>query len=220
MAGQPRLRSTGGMIARSVLAAHDVDVRTDNAWQRRARLHQSLWRQAQQMPAGMHNAKPLGSRLNPLDAEPPTLANYLSPQAKRQVQAAVREAATTGALLARPRLWVDLLSSQPLCFNLFGPLAEDPALATTTLQMIWPNIQKITRIRFEWSPGRGAERYTGNRSAFDIFVEYDGPRGRSFLAIEVKYHEDLTGTPAADRPTSTRRSQPGTTFFGTTRSLS
>ena len=146
----------------------------------------------------MHNAKPLGSRLNPLDAEPPTLANYLSPQAKRQVQAAVREAATTGALLARPRLWVDLLSSQPLCFNLFGPLAEDPALATTTLQMIWPDIQKITRIRFEWSPGRGDERYTDNRSAFDVFVEYDGRRGRSFLAIEVKYHEDLTGSPAAD----------------------
>ena len=45
------------------------------------------------------------------------MANYLSPAAKRQVQRAVAEAPSTGALLSRPRLWVDLLSSQPLCFG-------------------------------------------------------------------------------------------------------
>lgn len=52
--------------------------------------------------------------------------------------------------------------------------------------------------RFEWSPGRVDEAYTGNRSAFDVFVDYDGPLGRSFLGIEIKYHEDHFGQAAKD----------------------
>jgi hypothetical protein len=196
--GAARLGFTGAVITRSLLAAHDVNIVGDSPWQRRARLHQSLWRQRYGLATGAHRGSPLGSRLSVADAEPPALANYLSPAAKRQVQQAVAAAPTTGALLSRPRLWVDLLSSQPLCFNLFGPLAEDLDLATTALHKIWPDIRTVTDIRFEWSPGRGDQRYTGNRSAFDVFIEYVGDRGRSFLGIEVKYHEDLTGTAASD----------------------
>jgi hypothetical protein len=33
-------------------------------------------------------------------------------------------------LLDERRLWCDLLSSMPLCFNLMGPLWADPTLAT------------------------------------------------------------------------------------------
>ncbi|WP_181778839.1 PGN_0703 family putative restriction endonuclease [Pseudonocardia pini] len=186
------------MIEGATLHAHDAFVSSDNAWQQRARLHQSLWREAHGLPAGQHNGRRLGSRLEPADAEPPTLSNYLTPSARNQVQRAVEMSAESGAPLSRPRLWVDLLSSQPLCFNLFGPLAEDLDLATKTLQMMWPDIRTVREIRFEWSPGRGSMRYTGNRSAFDVFVDCDGDRGRSFLGIEVKYHEDLSGSPAKD----------------------
>jgi hypothetical protein len=80
------------MIARSTLEAHRVYVRGDNPWQQRARLHQSLWRQARGLAAGTHDGKPLGSRLAPADAEPPTLSNYLSPEARRHVEAAVATA--------------------------------------------------------------------------------------------------------------------------------
>jgi hypothetical protein len=186
------------MIDRVVLKEHHVLVAGDNAWQQRARLAQALWRERQGLAAGMHHNEPLGSRLTPADGEPPTLANYLTQQAKRQVQLAVADAPRNGALLSRPRLWVDLLSSQPLCFNLFAPLAEDRQLATAALRLLWPQIEEVTEIRFEWSPGRGDERYTGNRSAFDVFVAYRSAAGRGFLGIEVKYHEDLHGTPAAD----------------------
>ena len=181
-----------------MLEAHSAYVRGDNTWQRRARLHQSLWRQGRGLASGKHNGQALGSRLDLPDADPPKLSNYLSSQARHQVELAVYEAAQTGALLTRPRLWVDLLSSQPLCFNLFGPLADDYTLATRVLSMLWPDIRAVRDVRFEWSPGRGDKLYTGNRSAFDVFVDYDGRRGRSFLGIEVKYHEDLTGTPVKD----------------------
>jgi hypothetical protein len=78
------------------------------------------------------------------------------------------------------------------------PSPRDRDLATAALRLLWPQIEEVIEIRFEWSPGRGDERYTGNRSAFDVFVAYRSGGGRGFLGIEVKYHEDLRGTPAAD----------------------
>lgn len=189
---------TGVVIDSEILKVHHALVAGDNAWQQRARLTQTLWRERQGLPAGLHRDAPLGSRLIPTDGEPPTLANYLPATAKRQVEAAVAAAHVNGALLSRPRLWVDLLSSQPLCFNLFGSLAEDLDLATAALRLLWPDIGRVTEIKFEWSPGRGDERYTGNRSAFDVFVAYQNATGRSFLGIEVKYHENLRGTAATE----------------------
>lgn len=196
--GAAVVRSTDVVIEREALKEHHAFVTGDNAWQQRARLMQALWRERQCLPAGRHRDAPLGSRLTPADGDRPVLANYVSAAAKRQVEIAVAAAHDSGALLSRPRLWVDLLSSQPLCFNLFGPLAEDLDLATAALRMLWPHIVQVTEIKFEWSPGRGDERYTGNRSAFDVFVAYRSPTGRGFLGIEVKYHENLRGTVATD----------------------
>jgi hypothetical protein len=187
------------MSEHEVLTGHRAYVAGDNSWQRRTRLMQSLWRQRGGLAAGLHRGVELGSRLREADGLAPHLMNFLSEAARDQVQRAVREASCTGALLSRPRLWVDLLSSQPLCFNVFGPLAADHSLATSALRLLWPDrIKRVLDVRFEWSPGRGDERYTGNRSAFDVFIDYEGPAGRGFLGIEVKYHEDLTGSPAND----------------------
>jgi hypothetical protein len=47
-------------------------------------------------------------------------------------------------------------------------------------------------------PRSGDERYTGNRSAFDVFVAYQHAKTRGFLGIEVKYHESLRGIAATD----------------------
>lgn len=193
-----RVRSTGAVIERDILKLHHCFVAGDNAWQQHARLTQALWRERQGHPAGSHRDALLGSRLTPADGEPPKLSNYTTEQAQRQVEKAVAAAHDTGAFLSRPRLWVDLLSSQPLCFNLFGPLAEDLDLATAALSLLWPQIVQVTEIKFEWSPGLGDQRYTGNRSAFDVFVAYEGDGGRGFLGIEVKYHENLRGSPAVD----------------------
>lgn len=62
-------------------------------------------------------------------------------------------------------------------------------------------VADVTAIEFEWSPGRGDERYTGDRSAFDVYVRFrDAEGGKGFLAIEVKYHEDLEASKNEYRP--------------------
>jgi hypothetical protein len=175
------------------LNRHDVLVSTDNAFQRRARLLQALWREQQGFLIGEHRGRALGSRL----AMPPAdkdLTNYLTDTIRAVVRAEVLDPARSkGKLYAKPRIFNDLLSSQPLCFNLFGELQQDLSLATRAFRgMTRGRIDEVKAIGFESSPGRGDTKYTGDRSAFDVFVEYVTPTGsRGFAGIEVKYHENL-----------------------------
>lgn len=183
------------------LQSHAAFVQSDNLFQREARLLQALWRERNELPVGSHGGQPLGSRLAMPFAET-TLANYLTDGIRDVVRAEVLDrSASAGKLYARPRIFNDLLSSQPMCFNIFGELQLDLELATAALQPLHSDIGRVQAIRFEHSPGRGDAKYTGDRSAFDVFVEYtatDGARG--FLGIEVKYHEALKDKAASHKP--------------------
>lgn len=184
---------------KSLLRKHHVDVHGDNAFQRSARLLQALWREENDLPIGLHRDRPLGSRLAMPQAKD-ALSNYLTPTIRKVVRREVIEGGR-GKLFSAPRIFDDLLSSQPLCFNLFGELAEDLELATHVFHRRLPDrVERVDGIEFEWSPGRRDERFTGDNSAFDVFVRYTRPDGRNgFVGIEVKYHEDLSDKPAAHR---------------------
>lgn len=91
------------------------------------------------------------------------------------------------------RLHCDLLSSMPMCFNLFGHFHSDLDLADRAAHSWWPDIPgKLSAVRFEWSPGRRLRGcYLENQSAFDVAFEFvldDG--GRGVVGVECKYHED------------------------------
>ena len=184
------------------LILHHALIPSDNAFQRRARLLQSLWREEQALPIGEHRGRPLGSRLAMPSAED-DLTNYLTNTVRAVVRREVLDPGRNqGKLYAQPRIFNDLLSSQPLCFNLFGELQRDLGLASRVFRRLTTGrIQDVTAIGFEHSPGRGDAKYTGDHSAFDVFVEYvDAAGAKGFAAIEVKYHESL-----ADEATPHRR---------------
>jgi hypothetical protein len=122
------------------------------------------------------------------------LAGYLTPAIRAVVRREVLDdARVREKLYGAPRIFDDLLSSQPLCFNLFGELAGDLDLAGVVGSRLWPDlVATVERIEFEWSPGRRVGSFLNNRSAFDVvwFVETpDG--GRAVIGIEVKYHENM-----------------------------
>jgi hypothetical protein len=130
------------------------------------------------------------------------LSNYLTDAVRDVIRREVLDPVRcAGKLFGQPRIWNDLLSSQPLCFNLFGELAEDIELAGRALRrMTNGRIHRVTHIAFESSPGRGDPKYTGDRSAFDVFVDYETPANeRGFVGIEVKYHEGLGDAPTPHR---------------------
>lgn len=163
----------------------------DYQWQ--LRLLQSSWRVENGLPPRQDGGKARGAEL-PLVYAERTLANYLTPRIRRCVRQEVLDPGKSkGKLYGKPRIFNHLLSSQPLCFNLFAELRDDPTLASRTLAvMSQGRVADVTAIEFEWSPGRGDDAYTGDRSAFDVYVEFSNAEGRKgFLAIEVKYHENL-----------------------------
>jgi hypothetical protein len=129
--GDAEHQETAALAA--ALARYTVAEATDGTeFRKKARLMASLWREAQGLAPGAHRARrrdgttvrrELGSRLELAHAKL-TGANYLTPTIRQQVRdrLAQRE---EHELIQEERLWADLLSSQPMCFNLFGELAAD-----------------------------------------------------------------------------------------------
>lgn len=165
---------------------YNVDYPQDTAFSANARLLQSKWREGKGYPE-----LKLGNFLD-IDFAKRTKSNFLTTNIKQLVTKEVANIKKTGALIGEPRIWNNLLSSQPLCFNLFGELHFDLDLATNFFQKIFPNLlDRVIDIKFEYSPGRGNNKYIGDHSAFDVFVEYSKDDRTGFIGIEVKYAESL-----------------------------
>lgn len=158
----------------------------DSAFAANARLLQSKWRDSM----GYSYSK-YGNLLE-VDFAKSTGANYLTDNIFQLVEESVLKAKMDGAMIGEPRIWNNLLSSQPLCFNLFGELYLDLGLATRFFKTLFPGrIDRVNSIKFEYSAGRGDKQYTGDHSAFDVFVEYEYSGSNGFIGIEVKYAESL-----------------------------
>lgn len=182
------------------LVASDV-----SSFQRRARILQSLWRLQQGLPCGIHSGRngdrKLGSRLVMPDAQN-ELSNYLSENIRNVVRTELAQASIAKEkLYSEPRIYNDLLSSQPLCFNLFGELSIDLDLASAVISaMTEGRFERVTAIEFEHSPGRSDPKYLADRSAFDVFIKCINHAGSTgFIGIEVKYHENLIGPPSTHK---------------------
>ena len=175
---------------------HPADVALTD-WKRLARRRQAAWRIAHGHPIGSHphgeppppNAALVGNRLD-LTYARVTGANFLTPA----VLAAVHDRLAqpeAHELIDEPRLWADLLSSMPLCFNLFGDLAADPATARDAVDRWFPGTPPgPIAVRFEHSPGRCDPAFLGNKSAFDVAIEVaTSESSRAVIGVETKYHE-------------------------------
>ncbi len=186
---------------------HDPET---SAFKKRARRHQSEWREARGLRPGTQPVRPkdrnwryIGSRLDIGDAYD-SGANFLTSEARAAAEARLANPEPHQTLDA-DRLYGDLLSSMPMCFNLFGSLHADLELADTAIHTWWPDAPgHVAAVRFEWSPGRALDgQYLGNRSAFDVAFELDlGDGRRGVVGVETKYHEDCR--PEA-RPDSVNR---------------
>lgn len=192
------------LVAERLLRQHHVFERYDTRFRAAARLLQALWRERRKLPEGHYtNAagarRRLGSRLAADAAR--SGGNFLTPEifGQARLDLAYLE---PGALVDRERMHSNLLSSMPLCFNLFAPLKLDRKLARRVFNQLAPGIAKdITHIQFEHSPGRGDPTFTADGSAFDAIATARAPDGaKTFIAVEVKYSESMTEPEARLRP--------------------
>jgi hypothetical protein len=191
------------LIPSELLQQFTVNEPSDTRYRSAARMLQSLWRTDRNLPIGAHTAddgsvRDLGSRLTLQDAKKG--ANFLSPELARlaRYESVYCE---PGALIEQDRLWANMLSSQTLCFNLFGDFKLDRKKASRVFRSMWPEfIDSVDDVLFEHSPGRGAGRFTADGTELDVVVVGRTPDGRrSFVAFEVKYTESMTEPSAPHR---------------------
>lgn len=179
-------------ICVDLLKKYDAYYMKDNPFQSRTRLLQSIWREQKNYPKGR-----LGNYLERKFAIE-TASNFLTERIREIVRKEVENCKKEDKKIQEPRIWDNLLSSQPMVFNLFGELSLDLDLCTRLFTRIFPDIGAVTEVVFEYSPGRGADKgakYTADGTAFDVFIKYVSRNERpGFIGIEAKYHENSKST--------------------------
>lgn len=166
-------------------------VKSDNAWQRRLRRHQGWWRESHTSygpgPRCDGGGGPVVSMLPDGVGFSPNLMTDAAVEAATTTIERLRTTSGPG-LVQLCRLQRNLLSSQPLCFNLFGHLAAEPSCLLPWVRSLDHEAAAVTLVELETAR---TEKPLA-RSAFDAYVEYrreDETTG--FLGIECKYAEDL-----------------------------
>lgn len=106
------------------------------------------------------------------------------------------------------RLFNNLLSSQPMAFNLFCPLKqlleEFPQEATRAIKAALPMfpIDKVTEVGLEFIP-ENYKQLTGDKSAMDAIIRFENRDGKEcFIAVETKYSENLGSNEASRKEKS------------------
>ena len=164
----------------------------ENAFQSRMRRHQSWWRSERLgVPWGTGptegSDREVGSMLRTPDAD--AGLNFLT----GEIHAVATDRMARGDGVEPFRCTHNLLSSQPMCFNLFGPFDRDHELALAMLRPLLPvAATSITEVRIEYAP-TPREQYLGDRTAFDAFIGFlDGDHQPAFIGIETKLTEPFT----------------------------
>lgn len=119
-------------------------------------------------------------------------ANFLNDVIHQVVMERVKKR-DIGGTIEEYRLFHNMLSSQPLAFNLFAPLSVDAELATELLQKIYPDeVKQVKNIIIEYAPVP-ADEYLGDKTAFDVFIEYEAVSNKlCFVGVETKYTEPFS----------------------------
>lgn len=172
----------------------------DGPWSARLRRHQSWYREVVLgLPPGDHDGRPVASLLPQWAVDQDPTLNFV---VSDEVHAAVLQRLRLrgeGGIVEPKRLFHNLLSSQPLCFNLFGMLKWYPKeLALGLSKLLDHDVAEIVDLRIEYAP-----RVSGYRSgsAFDCYIEYrTGEDEHGFLGIETKYSEDLRRQKVSTNP--------------------
>lgn len=178
-------------IKKIIKASGQKMCKTDNRYQAYYRYLQSLWRESNNIPVKKSEGQSDNEVYGNYTSDPE--ANFMTEGIRSLVNYELDPENKGGRLIEETRLRTNLLSSQPLCFNLFGELKLSSHKALQFFNILYDNYFKsIDRIEFEYNPARRDPRLTGDRSAFDVFVEYTSIAGnKGFIGIEVKYSETL-----------------------------
>lgn len=166
---------------------------SDSVFKARMRRHQSWYRKAVLgVPCGTgpypKSTTRYGNMLTHADGAQGL--NFLTTAA---FDAAKERVVAGGGAVDPFRLFHNMLSSMPMCFNLFGPLVEDLDLARRLVGALLPGeVAEVVSVRLEHAP-QPASDYLDDGTSFDTFIEYRRPDGAlAGLGVECKLTEPFS----------------------------
>lgn len=168
-------------------------IKNDSNRIKTARVHQGWWRSfVLNKPQGARPNNPKEKVCNSIDCSNNYYGNFLSDEIASVVKEVLlsRENDAPGSV-QESRLKGNLLSSQPLCFNFFGPLYRDNELALKIIKEIYPEITSVGKVLFEYAP-TPKSRFTNDNSAFDVAIEVSSKNKKGLIGIECKYTESFS----------------------------
>lgn len=166
---------------------------SESGFKRRMRFHQGWWRAfVLAEEEGAHPIRKEKVVCNTILNGQTSQKNFLSPKISQAVRQTIeeRQSAHSG-IIEQDRLFNNLLSSQPLCFNFFGELKIDTDFALQVLQQFWPELTQVKQVIFEFAP---VENYTNDNSAFDVAFEVMANSQCGLVGLECKYTDTFSQT--------------------------
>jgi hypothetical protein len=164
---------------------------SESGFKQRMRFHQSWWRAfVLSEEPGSYSAKREEKIGNRLANGKESGRNFLSASGRNAVNQTILERRLGGSgLLEQGRLFNNLLSSQPLCFNFFGELKFDTDFALQVLRQFWSEITEVRQVLFEFAP---VQNYTNDNSAFDVAFEVMAGGQSGLIGLECKYTDNFS----------------------------
>ena len=137
--------------------------------------------------------RPLGSLIHHDDLQDRPDLNFLNLEAYDHAIERIDKVHEAGGTLEPTRLKQNMLSSMPVCFNLFGALRREPGFLELIRSTLDPEATSIVRVDCEWAPPP-AEALS-DKTAFDAVVVVSRSDGSTHLiGIETKYTEPFSTT--------------------------
>ena len=172
-------------------------------FEQQMRYHQGWWRACVlNEPQGPHPTKPDQTVCNVITGGEISGSNFVSSTAFDVARSVVTLRSGQGkraaGLMHEGRLFNNLLSSQPLAFNFFGPLARSLPLATAVIGQ-FVVLDEVTAVEFEYAGETETATSRPDNSAFDVAVKFLRNGRPGLLGIECKYTDSLESK-EYDRP--------------------
>lgn len=171
--------------------------KSDNAFTKKARLLQSMYRVKIGEEEGVGSTKTSKRKYgNMISGGEISGKNFLMKETFEYAKKRVKNR-KDNETIDEFRLFNNLLSSMPMAFNLFHPLMllleENPEKVTLAIRSIFKNIPVfvVTKIGLEFIP-TPIEKYAKDKSAMDAYIQFQDNNGEKYIiAIETKYTDIL-----------------------------
>jgi hypothetical protein len=175
--------------------AAELQVASDSPRVARYRAHQSRHREevlgVGPGPRPGRPAMQVGSTLTAADVTVQPGLNFVDAAAHAHAVERAAAVQVEGGTLEADRLFHNLMSSMPMCFNIFGSLGPVTAFAEVVRRLFDPDAAGVVEAVCEVRPSRRL----GDRTAFDAIVRYETSTGeRRFVGVETKYTEPFSAT--------------------------